>query len=182
MHHLGRSPGAHPIQQFGGTSESSPLTAGAAALVIQAYRSTHHGASPSPALVKEILMSTATDLGAPPSEQGAGFINALAAVNAALGTGTGSGLLNNPSSATIDDLPGTPETVSVAITNTGAAGQRLEPTLEALGPAFARHDRTLTLIRRRSPRSRTSPARRIRPSAHVRRAGGCAAPRHGDRV
>src|SRR5262249_30987616 len=71
------------IQLFGGTSESAPLVSGAVALVIQAYEETHHGVRPSPALVKRLLTSTATDLGHPAYEQGAGELNALAAVRAA---------------------------------------------------------------------------------------------------
>ncbi len=72
-----------PIQDFGGTSQSSPLTAGAAALVIEAYKNTHGGTRPTPALVKRILTSTATDLGHPAYEQGSGLLNSLAAVRAA---------------------------------------------------------------------------------------------------
>ncbi len=75
--------GPSPIQNFGGTSQSSPLTAGAAALVIEAYEHTHGGSRPTPAVVKQILTGTATDLGHPSYEQGAGELNSLKAVQAA---------------------------------------------------------------------------------------------------
>jgi hypothetical protein len=140
-----------PIEIFGGTSESSPLTAGEAALVIQAYRSTHRGADPSPALVKQIIMSTATDLGAPPSEQGAGLINALAAVNAALSVdqnrfaAAGTSLLFSPTSASIDAEPNTGHSVTVQVTNTGSATQHLEPELQELGPPIVGATTTVKL-------------------------------------
>jgi hypothetical protein len=138
-------PGPTPIQFFGGTSESAPLTSAEAALVIQAYRSTHHGANPSPALIKQIIMSTATDLGALPIEQGAGLINTLAAVNAALsvqdGQGTpkprGEDVLSSPSSASITGTPNAHETRTFVITNTGSTTQHLEPALQTLGAPVA---------------------------------------------
>jgi hypothetical protein len=121
-----------PIQVFGGTSESAPLTSGEAALIIQAYRSTHRGASPSPALIKRIIMSTATDLGAPASEQGAGLINALAAVHLALTIKDA-----NATSAGYIDQENVPKTASFTITNSGSAKQVLIPHLQTLGKPFA---------------------------------------------
>src|SRR3954453_6922110 len=85
------------VLQFGGTSMPSPLPGGAAALVIEASRNAHGGRTPSPALIKQILTSTANDLGLPSNEQGAGELDALKAVQAARsvngGTPTGHSLL-----------------------------------------------------------------------------------------
>jgi hypothetical protein len=145
--------GTTPIEVAFGTSESAPLVAGEAALIIQAYRSTHHNADPSPALIKKIIMSTATDLGAPSDEQGAGLINALAAVQAALSVadahGTpsrqGNELLITPQSAPIIAAPNTPESQTFAVTNTGTTMQHLTPHLQTLGPAIAGATLNLTL-------------------------------------
>ena len=70
-------------EAFGGTSESAPLIAGAAADVIGAYAATHAGAMPTPAQVKEILTGTAEDIDAPADQQGSGLVNIYAAVKAA---------------------------------------------------------------------------------------------------
>lgn len=142
-----------PVESFGGTSEAAPLTSAEAALVIQAYRSTHHGINPTPARVKQIIMSTATDVGAPAFEQGAGLINSLAAVYAALAvedsnghpSGYGQGLLTSPTFATATDLPRTPEIRSFTVTNTGTTIQHLAPSLQTLAAPFVGATLTVTM-------------------------------------
>ncbi|MEO6703763.1 MAG: S8 family serine peptidase [Jatrophihabitantaceae bacterium] len=120
--------GRSNFQLFGGTSQSAPLTAGAAALVISAYRSTHGGASPSPALVKTLLTSTATDLGVPAFEQGAGLLNARAAVEAALTypgassaapAGVSSNIALSTNELDISGTPGSSKTSTIGVTNVG---------------------------------------------------------------
>jgi len=64
---------------FGGTSEATPMTAGAIALMIQAYK-VWYDSRPTPDYIKTILKSTADDLGYGPFDQGSGRINVEAAV------------------------------------------------------------------------------------------------------
>jgi Subtilase family len=126
------------LEDFGGTSESTPLTAGVAALVIQAYRQSHHGKTPTPAVVRRILFSSATDLGVAAENQGSGLLNALRAVQLAKSYGRhakGGGLLHSPES--IADLGNVKATHShtVTVTNTGGTKATIKPVLRTLGQA-----------------------------------------------
>jgi hypothetical protein len=126
-----------PVSTFGGTSESSPFTAGVAALVIEAYRNTHNGQTPSPALVKQIITSTADDLDIPSDEQGAGELNALAAVQAAESVGTGHAVgqqrLVSPDQLDLAADAGTGTSATVNLTNTGAQPETYQSRLRTLG-------------------------------------------------
>jgi hypothetical protein len=122
---------ASPVQAFGGTSQASPLTAGAAALVIQAYAATHHAAKPAPALVKQILTSTATDNYDPAQRQGSGLLNALAAVQAARSVPDGhdtpkpegNSLLFGSTQLDATGAPGSTQHFDLPVTNVGATTQ-----------------------------------------------------------
>jgi Subtilase family/Peptidase inhibitor I9 len=123
----------HPsdVERSAGTSMSAPIVSGAAALVIQAYRQAHGGATPTPAVVKQLLTSTADDLTAPAQEQGNGLLNSYKAVQAALsvhdanGTpqATGSTLLLDQNQLSAVAAAGTQQQWKVNVTNNGASAQ-----------------------------------------------------------
>jgi Subtilase family len=125
-----------------GTSEAAPLIAGGAADVIQAYRDTHHGASPTPEVVQEILASTATDLNNPADQQGDGLLNVYAAVRAAQqmpGTtdtaGRGSrGLVVSPWQLDVAGSGGSVSDQSVSVYNTSRVSTTVAGTYRWIGP------------------------------------------------
>ncbi len=144
------------IEESGGTSQSAPLTAGAAALVIEAYRKSHHGSSPSPALVKQILTSTATDLGTPATEQGAGLVNSYRAVllaqsidaeghSLSVKATSGQTLLLSQNQLHAVGSPGTSASWTVTVTNPSAAGQLVTAIGETFGPEEHQQHGTVTL-------------------------------------
>ncbi len=128
--------GPADIQAFGGTSEASPMTAGVAALVIQAYRKTHGGTSPTPALVKQLITSTTRDLGLPGDEQGSGEIDARAAVEAALSSpgatnvpaGISSNIALSTDQLTLEGAPGSLQTGTIKVQNVGTTQLTVSPS------------------------------------------------------
>lgn len=74
-----------PYSLFGGTSMSAPLIAGVAATIIEQL--TTNDMPYTPFTVKNILMSTANDMGNDPLVQGAGLVNATRASEYVAGDG-----------------------------------------------------------------------------------------------
>lgn len=147
------------VESAGGTSESAPFVSGAAALIIQAYRDMHGGTNPTPEQVKLILTSSASDLGAPAVEQGAGLLNTYQAVllaeslpGSTLGVPFGNTIMvstDQPLSAI--GKPGSNNHWTVTIANTGANAQTVKLSGRTLGPNQNVQTGIVTLIDGTSP-------------------------------
>jgi hypothetical protein len=138
-------PSNYPIEAAAGTSEASPLIAGAAADVIQAYRQTHQGASPTPAMVKDILTGTATDIDAPADQQGAGLLNVYAAVKAAQqmpgstdshSAGDAPRLVSSPSQLDVTGNGHSVSDQSLSLYNASTQATRVTGNYRWIGPEF----------------------------------------------
>ncbi|HEY8625163.1 MAG TPA: S8 family serine peptidase [Solirubrobacteraceae bacterium] len=148
-----------PVQATGGTSESAPLAAGTAALVIQAYRKTHQGNSPSPAVVKQIIDSTTDDIAAPAEQQGAGLIDAFKAVQAAESyqapsSRTGSTLLKSATQLTATGPSASSQTLTDTLTNNGAQSHTYDLSSRTLGAYTQLTRSTVQLSDANSPKQR----------------------------
>jgi hypothetical protein len=142
---------ATKFETSGGTSESAPLIAGGAALVIEAYRDTHGGDSPTPAQVQEVLLSTADDINAPADQQGTGELDTYRAVLAARalpGSTTkpaGNTFVSNTGQIDVAAAPGTAVSKTVTLTNTGKASQTITAATRTLGAYASVGSSTVTL-------------------------------------
>ena len=87
---------------FGGTSMAAPIAAGSAALVVESLK--EKSMSYDPFTIRNLLMSSASDLRSDPLTQGAGLVNALDAVRIVNGHGGKFMVHNNATFSNIKDV------------------------------------------------------------------------------
>jgi hypothetical protein len=152
-HDNGSSPG---ISTVASTFSAASEVAGVAALVMQAYAKTHGGAMPAPGLVERIIDSTATDLGAPADEQGAGLVNARKAVQLAESVNgaspRGSTLLVDKTGLNATINAGQSHTFSIGVTNEGSTAKTVTPTVSG-NPTTVSSDTGTVVLSSSSPTS-----------------------------
>ena len=180
---IDRAGAAPGIWAAGGTSASAPETSGTAALVIEAYENTHGGSAPSPALVERIIVSSATDLGAPADHQGAGLVNTLKAVQLAESINSnnpqGSTLLINKTSLNATVNAGQSQTFSVSVTNQGTSTKTVTPTVSGNPTTVSNDTGTVNLSSSSPTEHRRRGQYRFLRAAHVQRASRRGQPERG---
>jgi hypothetical protein len=122
------------IQEFGGTSMAAPVCAGDLALAECAWKLSHPGYKlPAPSYWKNLLASTATDLGYPALDQSSGMVNAAAAVKEVVHQGK-SMLVSvaadkkNPTSWSPRLNGGANASTTISVKNTGNAKEKVSLT------------------------------------------------------
>ena len=128
------------VQQSGGTSESAPLTAGVAALVIQAYRNTHGGAFRHRRWSSRSSRAPPTTSVPRPTSRAPACVDAYKAVLAAESYKAPASAPKAAQHAADQRRPvqrgrpaGTPETFTDTVTNNGAKPQTVSVSTRTLG-------------------------------------------------
>ena len=122
---------------YGGTSMAAPLVSGTASLIIQALRDSQM--EEDPFLVKNILMSTATDLYNDPFTQGAGIANATKAIQSIKGEENRLIIHNNASYQNIKDVLNDPIRSVNETERIGPLNLELSKKTWSMTPWFAGH-------------------------------------------
>ena len=119
------------VQVFGGTSMACPVVAGDLALAESDWKMAHPGRRlPAPSYWKNLLASTATDLGYPALDQSSGLVNAAAAVHEVLKQGKSflasvAADPKNASSWSAKIAAGGHASTTITVKNTGAKPERV---------------------------------------------------------
>jgi subtilisin family serine protease len=101
---------------FSGTSQATPIVAGAFALALSAYLK-KHGTAPPNGYLEQLLMNTADDLGLGAGDEGAGRVDVARAVAAIDGSGPDVSI--SPAALSLDGAAGTSVQQAVTLVNRG---------------------------------------------------------------